>query len=56
MYGKQEQVVVTDTEKSEIDPFPAWQMLDLVVRQWVALSGFEKDQEEYQKRRKLYQD
>jgi hypothetical protein len=34
-------------EKDELPEIPAWILLDEVVRKWVALSGFEKDQEDY---------
>lgn len=32
-----------------------WQPLDLVIRGWIAYSGFEKDQSDYQKRKELYE-
>jgi hypothetical protein len=32
-----------------------WQSLDLVVRGWIAMSGFEKDQSDYQKMKEQYQ-
>jgi hypothetical protein len=40
----------------EIPSDEAWKSLDFVVRKWAALSGFEKDQENYQNLRRLYQD
>jgi hypothetical protein len=41
-------IVFTSVESQD----SAWKSLDEVVRKWVALSGHEKDQEDYQKRRK----
>jgi len=38
------------------DPeIPAWKALDIVTRKWAALSGFEKDQSNYQKMKEMYQ-
>jgi hypothetical protein len=38
------------------DPeIPDWKALDIVIRKWVALSGFEKDQNSYQKMKEMYQ-
>ena len=34
---------------------PAWKALDIVCRKWATLSGFEKDQSDYQKMKELYQ-
>ena len=31
------------------DEIPAWKRLDIVTRKWAALSGMEKDLENYQK-------
>lgn len=36
--------------ESEID----WQSLDLVIRGWIALSGFENDQKNYSELASLY--
>jgi hypothetical protein len=56
MYGKQEQVIDFSQPVNSEEAFPAWSLLDGVVRQWVALSGHEKDQENYAKLRQKYQD
>ena len=32
-----------------------WEPLDLVIRGWIALTGFEKDQSDYQKMKEQYQ-
>ena len=37
------------------DEIPAWKRLDDVIRSWSALSGFEKDQENYQKLKEQYE-
>ena len=56
MYGKQEQSI-NWMEANAADPeIPAWKSLDIVVRQWVTMSGFEKDQENYAKLRAKWQD
>ena len=37
------------------DPeIPAWKRLDIVIRKWAVLSGFEKDQDAYQKLKEDY--
>ncbi len=37
------------------DPeIPAWKRLDIVTRKWAVLSGFEKDQNAYQKLKEDY--
>jgi hypothetical protein len=33
----------------------SWTYLDTVVRKWATLTGFEKDQNQYQKMKELYQ-
>ena len=47
-----QEVVIFDAQEGEI---PAWKALDNVCRKWVALSGFEKDQSDYQKMKEQYQ-
>jgi len=37
------------------DEIAAWKRLDEVIRCWAALSGFEKDQENYQKLKEQYE-
>jgi hypothetical protein len=36
------------------EEIPAWKRLDIVCRKWAILSGFEKDQEMYQKLKEDY--
>ena len=38
------------------DEIPAWKRLDTVIRSWIVLSGWEKDLNDYQNRKYLYQD
>jgi hypothetical protein len=38
----------------EVEQEP-WEQLDQVIRKWATLSGFEKDQSDYQKMKELYQ-
>lgn len=40
---------MSNAEKEAFSSKIAWQPLDLVIRGWVAFTGFEKDQEMYQK-------
>lgn len=40
---------MSNAEKVPFSSKIDWQSLDLVVRGWIAFSGFEKDQEMYQK-------
>jgi hypothetical protein len=37
------------------DGVPSWKALDSVIRKWAVLSGFEKDQNNYQKMKEMYQ-
>ena len=46
---------MSEAENAVFDSKIDWNSLDLVIRRWAALSGFEKDQEMYQKL-KEYQD
>jgi hypothetical protein len=41
-----------DVQDTEI---PDWKRLELVTRKWAVLSGHEKDQADYQKRKELYE-
>jgi hypothetical protein len=41
--------------KADDEEIPAWKRLDIVTRKWAALSGMEKDAENYQKRKELYE-
>jgi hypothetical protein len=43
-----------NTQTNETPEQQPWQLLDQVVRKWVALSGFEKDQENYAKMKLLH--
>ena len=40
---------MSNAEKVPFSSKIDWQSLDLVVRGWIAMSGFEKDQNAYQK-------
>jgi len=54
--GLQEQLVKIDDQIFELAEKYEHKSLDLIVRGWIALSGHEKDQDAYQKRRIIYQD
>jgi len=41
--------------KADDNEVPAWKLVDLICRKWAVMSQFEKDQENYQKRKELYQ-
>jgi hypothetical protein len=41
--------------KADDEEIPAWKRLDIVTRKWAALTGFEKDQSNYQKMKELYE-
>jgi hypothetical protein len=41
--------------KAADEEIPAWKRLDIVTRKWATLSGMEKDAENYQKRKELYE-
>jgi hypothetical protein len=41
--------------RADDDEIPAWKRLDIVIRKWAALTGFEKDQSDYQKRKEMYE-
>ena len=41
---------------AEDKEIPAWKSLDIVIRKWAVISGLEKDLEDYQKRKVIYQD
>ena len=56
MTNKQEQVMFWQNANAADPEIPAWKSLDIVCRQWAAQSGFEKDQENYQKLKLRYQD
>jgi hypothetical protein len=34
---------------------PAWKALDIVTRKWAVMSGFERDQSNYQKMKESYE-
>lgn len=40
--------------KTDDPEIPAWKALDIVTRQWAVMSGFEKDQSNYQKMKESY--
>jgi len=37
------------------EEIPAWKRLDIVTRKWAVLTGFEKDQSNYQKMKESYE-
>jgi hypothetical protein len=41
--------------RADDDEIPAWKRLDIVTRKWAALSGMEKDLNDYQKRKEMYE-
>jgi len=41
--------------KADDKEIPAWKRLDIVTRKWAVLSGFEKDQSNYQKMKEQYE-
>ena len=43
-----------DNVAPEVEKQP-WEQLDSVIRKWAALTGHEKDQSDYQKRKELYE-
>lgn len=45
---------MNDAENAVFESKIDWEPLDLVIRGWVALSGFEKDQENYKNLADLY--
>jgi hypothetical protein len=56
LIGLQEQVLTKiDDQIFEMAEKYEWKALDNTIRAWVALSGFEKDQSDYQKMKELYQ-
>jgi hypothetical protein len=42
--------------KVDDDEIPPWKQLDIVTRKWANLSQMEKDLENYENRKKIYQD
>lgn len=56
LIGLREQLVKIDDQIFEMAEKYEWKALDNVVRGWAALSGHEKDQDAYQKRKVIYQD
>ena len=46
---------MSNEEQAVFDSKIDWQPLDFVVRGWIAQSGFEKDQTDYQKMKEQYQ-
>lgn len=55
MSNKQEQAMMWMHAISEDPEIPAWKSLDIVCRQWAVLSGFEKDEQFYEKLREISQ-
>jgi hypothetical protein len=41
--------------KVDENEIPAWKSLDIVTRQWAVMSGFERDQSNYQKMKEFYE-
>ena len=41
--------------KVDDEEIPAWKRLNIVTRKWAVLSGFEKDQSNYQKMKEQYE-
>lgn len=56
LIGLQEQLVKIDDQIFELAEKYEWKSLDNAIRGWAALSGHEKDQDAYQKRKIIYQD
>ena len=54
--GLQEQIEKIDDQIFELAEKYEWKSLDNTIRGWAALSGHEKDQDAYQKRKTIYQD
>ena len=55
MSNKEEQLIMWNSAIAEDPEIPAWKSLDIVIRRWAALSGFEKDQSNYQKMKEEFQ-
>ena len=56
LIGLREQLVKIDDQMFELAEKYEWKSLDNAIRGWVSLSGHEKDQDAYQKRKIIYQD
>jgi hypothetical protein len=41
--------------RADDEEIPAWKRLDIVCRKWAVLTGFEKDQEKYEKLKEQYE-
>jgi len=41
--------------KVDENEIPAWKRLDIVTRKWATLTGFERDQSNYQKMKESYE-
>jgi hypothetical protein len=41
--------------KVDENEIPAWKRLDIVTRKWATLTGFERDQSNYQKMKEFYE-
>jgi hypothetical protein len=51
--NKEENYYLWLDAKADDAEIPAWKRLDIVIRKWAAQSGFEKDQENYQKLKEM---
>ena len=51
-----EQLTIIDNQIFALADKYEWKSLDNAIRGWVSLSGHEKDQDAYQKRKIIYQD
>ena len=54
LIGLQEQIDKIDSQIFELSEKYDWKPLDLVIRGWIAMSGFEKDQQKYTELADLY--
>lgn len=46
---------MSNEQQQEKEEIPAWKLVDLICRKWAVMSGHEKDQSDYQKRKELYE-
>lgn len=51
--NEQKEPLIFDA-RADDDEIPAWKRLDIVTRKWAALSGFEKDMDNYAKMKEFY--
>ena len=46
---------MNNEQEQKIEEIPAWKLVDLICRKWAVMSGHEKDQSDYQKRKEMYE-